>query len=107
MIGTAWNNGKHHESDAGYGLKVSVKDHNRFFQRHWDVILLELERRDTPIEVNVNKKSFWGPMYHELISREIGQWLRENGYSPWPKGRPPKFVMEPLGDNRFVVRMRS
>ena len=107
MIVTAWNNSRHHESGAGYGLKVSVEDRDRFFHRHWDTVLLELEGRGTPVAVNINKDSFWGPMCRELISREIGRWLRENGYSPWPKGRPPKFVMEPLGGNRFVVRMRS
>lgn len=107
MIVTAWNNGKYHESGAGYGFKVSVKDRDRFFRRHWDTVLLELEGKETAIEVNINKRSFWGPRCRELISREIGRWLRENGYAPWPKGKPPKFLLEPLAGNRFIVRTKS
>jgi hypothetical protein len=61
MIATAWNNGTHHKSGAGHGLKLGAKDRDRFFQRDWDTVFLVLEGRQTAVEVNINKESFWGP----------------------------------------------
>jgi hypothetical protein len=33
MIVTAYNNGQHHPSGAGYGLRLSVKDRDKYFKR--------------------------------------------------------------------------
>ena len=33
MIVIAWNNGGHHPSGAGYGLKISITDRNQYFNR--------------------------------------------------------------------------
>ena len=104
MIVTAWNNGQHHASGAGYGLKVRTVDRDRYFLPRWHTVLLELAGKDTPVEVNIRKRSFWGPNCRELISAQIGRWLQENGYVPWPKGRPPKFSLEPVADNRFRLK---
>ncbi len=103
MIVTAWNNGAHHDSGAGYGLKIRVEDRDRFFQRQWDTVFIELEGEQEAVEVNVNKDSFWGPRCRELINHRIGPWLRRNGYAPWPQGQPPSFLLEPVRGNRFSV----
>lgn len=105
MIGTAWNNGKHHASGAGYGLKVAIPDRDRFFDPERGRVILELDGWDTPVTVNIAKNSFWGPDCRELIQQEIGRWLRQNGLVPWPKGQPPKLRMEPLARDRFAVRL--
>jgi len=107
MIVTAWNNGAHHESGAGYGLKISAGDRDRYFRREWGSVILELEGVLDPISVNIDKPSFWDPACGELISKEIGQWLRSNAKAPWPKWRPPKFSMEPISDNRFFVHLSN
>lgn len=103
MIVTAWNNGVHHSSGAGYGLKVAIEDRDRYFQTEWEDVILLLEDYAYPVEVNVNKESFWGPVCRELISKDIGIWLRQNGLAPWPKRRPPKLDMRLVGDRRFRV----
>lgn len=103
MFVTAWNNGRHHTSGVGYGFKVSLQDRDRFFKREWETVILELEGIPVPIEVNINKESFWGNTCRELISKEIGRWLQQNGLAPWPKGNPPKFIMEVVADRRYVV----
>lgn len=105
MIVTAWNNGAHHESGAGYGLKISAGDRDRYFRREWGSIILELQGVPEPITVNTDKPSFWDPVCGELISKDIGQWLRSNGKAPWPKRNPPKFSMEPISGNRFFVHL--
>jgi hypothetical protein len=103
MIVTAWNNGVHNPSGAGYGLKIAIEDRDRHFQSSWEVVFLELEDYPHPVEVNVKKKSFWGPVCRELIGKDIGIWLRQNGLASWPKRRPPKLDMRPIGDKRFRV----
>jgi len=102
---TAWNSGTHAKSGAGYGFKVPIQDRDRYFEKKWQTVVLELPAsgRYTEVEVNIAKASFWTATCHELISREIGRWLRANGLAPWPIRRPPKVVVEFLGERRFRV----
>ncbi|HOP60567.1 MAG TPA: hypothetical protein PKZ60_04055 [Candidatus Saccharicenans sp.] len=103
MIVTAYNNGQHHSSGAGYGLRLSVKDRDKYFKRDWKEILLRLEGEEGEVLVNVSKPSFWNSSCRELISKGIGIWLIKNGKVPWPKGCPPKMRMEHLVDNIFKL----
>ncbi len=105
MIVTAWNNGAHHDTGAGYGLKVGTEDRKTYFIKEWESVLLELEGRFDPVAVGIRKTSFWSPACGELISKSIGQWLRENGKAPWTSGHPPKLIMEPITGNSFTVRL--
>ena len=103
MIVTAWNNGRHHKSGAGYGIKISVEDRDRFFNSTWKTVILELEGYSHSVEVNINKTSFWNTSCRELISKDIGLWLRQRGLAPWTKRKPPKLEMVPVKDNRFEL----
>lgn len=84
MIWTAWNNGEHHQSGAGYGMKVSIEDRDRYFKRSWNTALIELpsDKGFVTAEASVAKKSFWGPQCREMICSDIGRWLRDEGYVP-------------------------
>lgn len=42
MIGTVWNNGSYCLSGAGYGIKISKTDRDKYFNRDWKKVLLEL-----------------------------------------------------------------
>ena len=108
MIWTAWNNGRHHTSGAGYGFKVAATDRDRHFQRDWDTVIVELPEASglVAVEVNIAKDSFWSEECREVIHQAIGRWLRSSGYAPWPQGSPPQFEVEPKGVRRFVVRRR-
>lgn len=105
MKWTAWNNGRHHTTGAGYGVKIPVADRDIFFQREWGSVVVELPSDSGVVEVKLNtaKPSFWNPTCHELISREIGLWLRNRGLAPWPAGKPPKLRVSALGTGRFRV----
>jgi hypothetical protein len=105
MITSAWNNGKHHQSGAGYGLKVSSEDRYKYFDKDWSKVSVEIPFRDEIIEadVNIDKKSFWDSNCGELIKIEIGTWLISQGYRRWEKGNPPKIELTPLGDCRFRI----
>ena len=95
-IVTAWNNGAHHSSGAGYGVKLTTKDRDAYLRREWGGVEIYLPGRANPTKVNVEKDSLWGRQCRELISHEIGKWLLATGIAPWPRGLPPKF--------RFVAR---
>lgn len=105
LVWSAWNNGKHHESGAGYGLKVPINDRNSFFKKEWGSVTLELPTNDGFMEVSLNtdKMSFWNDTCHELISQEIGRWLRDARLAPWPSRQPPKFAIEVTSEKRFRV----
>ena len=102
---TAWNNGQWHVGGAGYGLKVSVADRDRFFRRNWRTVTLRLvaESAVAEAEVNCAKDSFWNGTCRELIARDIGRWLTVLGLAPWPKGRPPRFTMSLIAPGVFRV----
>lgn len=100
---TAWNNGKHHSTGAGYGFKLSVEDRDRFFKKEWRTVYLKLPSRDEEIEVNIDKPSFWSQSCRELISKEIGEWLISCGLAPWEPRHPPKLTLEMVEKNHFRV----
>lgn len=105
MIVTAWTDGQQHASGAGYGLKIDAADRDRYFQREWQSIMLILEGKNEPVEINVNKASFWNKTCRELISVEVGRWLMKNELVPWTKGHPPKLVLEPFGEEgHFLLK---
>ena len=100
---TAWNNGKHHASGAGYGLKVQqASDRDRYFRRKCSQVFVALPRQTDPVKINIDKDSFWNGC-RELISRDIGKWLRDNGYAPWKSGHPPKFQLKKVGERNFEL----
>ena len=108
MIWTAWNNSKHHSTGAGYGFKVDAIDRDRYFNRGWHAVTIELPSKDgfVTAEANVAKRSFWSPQCRELIGKEIGHWMLAEGYAPWPDSAPPKFDVKPSGERRFRVIRR-
>ena len=105
MIVKAWNNGKHNPTGAGYGLKLRPADRDKYFDRQWKSVIVEIPHRSEWVEaeVNVSKKSFWNSRCRELINKEIGRWLIAQGLAPWPKRKPPRIELEPLGGRRFGI----
>lgn len=100
MRATAWNNGSHSASGAGYGLRVSVDDRDRYFDKGWREVVFDLDgegEATSPVS-----ESFWRRC-SELRSAEVGRWLRGRDLAPWPKGSPPNLEVQPVGGNRFVV----
>ncbi len=101
MIVKAWNNGSHSLNGNGYGLKLDKRDRDEYFRREWKSVWVELDDEPNPIEVNVNKPSFWNEICRELISVEIGKWLIKNKLAPWKKGSPPTLKLQLIGERRF------
>lgn len=103
---SAWNDGKHLPTGAGYGLKIPIPDRDRYFRRSRSSVVVELPKDGGGFvahEFNVAKDSFWNSTCHELIGREIGKWLIGRGLAPWPKRERPRLAVEVVGDGRFRV----
>ena len=100
MRATGWNNGSCSASGAGYGLRVSREDRDRYFDATWEQALFHLDG-ETVVIARLSP-SFWRSC-SELRSAELGKWFRHHGVAPWPKGRPPELEIRPMGGNRFSV----
>lgn len=99
----AWNNGNHNKSGSGYGIKISVDDRDRLFNRAWKEIELDIKDFKDGVLINVAKPSFWGESCRELISIEIGRWLIRTKMAPWPTGQPPKLTLKQIYGNHFLL----
>ena len=103
MIVTAWKNGPHEKTGAGYGLKIGVSDRDRYFKKPWKTVFVHLPNGQT-VEVNTDKSSFWNGSCIELINKEIGEWLIKIGKAPWNSGAPPKFELCLLRERHFELK---
>jgi hypothetical protein len=104
MRATAWSNGSPRGSGAGYGLKISRQDRDRFFDQKWPAIVLHLPEQD-PVRVPLSE-SFWRSCT-ELRSAAVGRWLILNGLAPWPRGNPPVLTLQHAGERAFRVMADS
>jgi hypothetical protein len=100
---TAWNNGAHRRSGAGYGLSVSASDRDQFFRREWGTVRLQIDN-GRPFGVNIDKPSFWDSSCLHLIKAEIGRWLLASRLAPWPHRQPPRVELVPRADRLFEIR---
>ncbi|KAF0105242.1 MAG: hypothetical protein FD147_2633 [Chloroflexi bacterium] len=107
MIVKAWNNGTHHNDGNGYGIKITSRDRDQYFDPSWKTIILDLDGENALVEVNINKTSFWTEACRELISKEIGKWLIKNKLAPWPVGKPPVLEMVQMGERHFRLTKKG
>jgi hypothetical protein len=105
FIATTWNNGQYHTSGAGYGIKISLENRERFFNPDWQTVILHLNSYDHPVQVNVAKESFWNRTCGELISKHIGLWLQRNNCARWPIRQPNQVRMTVIGQREFKVEL--
>ena len=98
---TGWNNGSPNNiTGAGYGVRISLADRDKYFKKNWSKVLIELEG-NREVEVKISQ-SFWAEC-HELRSAEIGRWMIKNHLAPWLKGSPPRIELQPLGGRKFKL----
>ena len=102
MIVTAWNNGKHHRSGAGYGFKLRAEDRDQEINKSWKTITVQLPN-GTKVVSNIDKDSFWSNTCREIINADFGQWLIASKHVPWPKGQPPKFQLKKVSGRNFKL----
>jgi hypothetical protein len=100
---TAWSNGRPLRTGAGYGIRLSAGDRERFFDPGWSDVSVEVADGE-PFLVPLSG-SFWRSC-PELRSAAIGQWLLRSGLAPWPRGAPPGLVLSAAGTRQFRLAVR-
>lgn len=103
MYVTAWSNGRPLRTGAGYGVRLSAGDRDRFFDPSWPHVFVDVDD-GAPILIPLSG-SFWLSC-PELRSAGIGQWLLRSGLAPWPRGVPPALDLSPAGGRKFHLRVR-
>jgi len=99
MIVAGWNNGKpDNRTGGGYGIRVRGEDRDNYFHETWTSVIVQLDNGEV-VDAGL-LPSFWGKT-RALWGKEIGKWMLERGFAPWPKGNPPKFRFERIGDRRY------
>jgi len=107
FFATAWNNGRHHKSGSGYGLKINISDALAHFKKVHKSIHLKLDGQEGEITVNIDKPSFWSKDCCELINKEIGLWLIKNNKAPWKFSEPPTLQISHISDNKYSVKFSN
>lgn len=104
---TAWNNGTHTPNGHGYGLKIPIEDRDKYFESSWKTVKVDLPEAGgfKTIVLNIEKPSFWTKHCHELISKELGQWLLANRLAPWEKRKPPRLRIAIIGEGHFRIEL--
>ncbi len=99
MIVTGWNNGSpNNRTGAGYGIRITAQDQERYIKKSWSLVSIEFESGDS---VNIRlSASFWRKC-SELRNTKIGKWMINNRFAPWPKGSPPNLKLEPVAEGTF------
>jgi hypothetical protein len=95
---TAWSNGSPRSSGAGYGLRIKTADRDRWFERGWENVDVDLggySRVTIPLS-----SSFWAGC-PELRSAAIGRWLLGHRLAPWPHSAPPTLSLLHVGGSAF------
>lgn len=105
--GTAWKNAAVPASPAGYGIKIDAASRDSHFDKSWKFVQLDLPQMAEPVIANIDKKSFWNGTCRELINSRLGEWMISQKLAPWPKGRPPKLLLEPIAPARFRVHLKK
>lgn len=95
MEATAWNDGK-----RAYGIRVGLPNRRHFFNSDWSSIEIEIGGMMHTFALT---GGFWRqcPEVRDRGEPVIRDWLNRHHTLDWPKGDPPRFELEPLGENRF------
>ncbi len=105
MIVSTWNASSYNDSGAGYGVRISASDREKFFDKSWKSIILYIGKFENSVILPI-RGTFW-TICPELRNMKIGEYLIVNGLNKWKKGKPHKLILFPQNDNQFMLRVKS
>jgi len=96
---SGWSNGSpNNMTGSGYGLRLSKKDRDQYFNPSWSSVIINLHDLG-PVKVELTE-SFWKNCT-ELRNPKIGLLMVQHGHAPWMKGKPPEYRLIPSTDRYF------
>lgn len=106
MVVSGWKTSPvNNTTGSGYGIRISYEDREKFFDPDWGNVFLELPN-GIIIQPNFTpaaKKDKDNKPCIELRKKEIGKWMLDNNYAPWPYRKPPHFKLEYVGKKHFKL----
>jgi len=100
---TGWVNSAHDDPRAYYGIRISKADRDKFMSPTSPVIRIDINGTTA---VKRLPASFWEGCT-EIRHPSITRFMRQNGLIPWPTGLPPRFRLEPRGENTFRLTIAN
>jgi len=87
------------------GIRVGAANRSRYFSPSWSQIVIEMDGQRRYFDLS---PGFWNecPEFRDGREGHIKAWLAIHGLLNWPKGRPPRVVLEPLGGRLFRLLKR-
>lgn len=91
-------------SGVKLGIKISRQDLDRYFDKSWKTILLSLSDGNK-IEIDIIRNYLLTSKCssRQILHREIGAWLKEEGLFPWEHGNPPKLKLTTEKEGEFEL----
>jgi hypothetical protein len=88
-----------------FGIRVGASNRARYFSSSWSRIVVEMDGQLQHVELS---PGFWTgcPEFRDGRDGHIKSWLGKHGLLEWPKGHPPRVVLEPLGGSLFRLLKR-
>lgn len=87
------------------GVRVGATNRSRYFSPSWQQIKVEMDGQIRSFNLS---PGFWKdcPEFRDGPGAHLKTWLVNHNLLDWPKGRPPRLVLEPLGGNLFRLLKR-
>ena len=99
---SGWSNSTpNNRTVAGYGIRISYTDRDRYFPRDWGSVEVVLDNGKV-VDVPLSEK-FWTTCA-ELRSSTIGRRMQKKGVAPWASDKPPQFDLELIGTGGLTWR---
>lgn len=87
------------------GIRVGAANRARYFSESWREVVVDVDGQLRHFDLS---SGFWNrcPEFRDGRGGYIKAWLGKHGLSEWPKGRPPRVILEPLGGSLFRLLKR-
>lgn len=87
------------------GIRVGPANRSRYFNPAWHQVVVEMDGQLRHFNLS---PGFWKrcPEFRDGPEAHIKTWLARHSLSDWPKGEPPRLLLEPLGGNHFRLLKR-
>jgi hypothetical protein len=104
---SAYNNGEFSQTGAGYGFRIKNSEVKKNSKLLVSEIFITLDNKFKNIKVTINQDTVSDGERVVFTNKEIGRWMIKNGINEWGEGIPPKFIMQHIEKNFFVVEKNS
>lgn len=101
MQASAYKKCKSHEIGDSYGIRIHLKDRDKYFKKEWKQIEVEIDGITYIFSLTVG---FWNkcPEFREHTNLPvIRQWLQKYKTLQWERNKPPQVKLVYLGSRKF------